>query len=145
LRAQIKVALGGRVAEEVVYSTITTGAESDIQQLTRIARAMVGRWGMSEALGPLALLPADGAGPWLPGASETSEHTQRLIDEETQRIVESSHAEVTSLLSENRDKLEGLARALLAAETLDAPEAYAAAGVAQRPVEPAPVAAPAPA
>jgi cell division protease FtsH len=143
LQAQIKVALGGRVAEEVVYGTITTGAESDIQQLTRIARAMVGRWGMSEALGPIAVLPADGEGPWLPGASETSEHTQRLIDEETQRIVEASHAEVTRLLSENRDKLEGLARSLLAAETLDGPDAYAAAGVPQRPVETAPAGAPA--
>ncbi len=52
LQAKIKVALGGRVAEEIVYGTITTGAESDIQQLTAIARQMVGRWGMSEAIGP---------------------------------------------------------------------------------------------
>ena len=143
LEAKVKVALGGRVAEEVVYGAITTGAESDIQQLTQIARAMVGRWGMSTALGPIALLPADGDGPWLPGASETSEHTQQMIDEETRRIVETAHEQVTSLLTENRDKLEGLARALLSAETLDAPEAYAAAGVAQRPVES--VEAPAPA
>ena len=62
LEAKIKVALGGRVAEEVVYGTITTGAESDIQQLTQIARQMVGRWGMSDKLGPLTLLPADGQG-----------------------------------------------------------------------------------
>ena len=54
LEAKIKVALGGRVAEEVVYGKITTGAESDIQQLTQIARQMVGRWGMSEKLGPVA-------------------------------------------------------------------------------------------
>jgi cell division protease FtsH len=142
LEAKVKVALGGRVAEEVVYGAITTGAESDIQQLTQIARAMVGRWGMSTALGPIAVLPADGDGPWLPGASETSEHTQQMVDEETRRIVEAAHEQVTRLLSENRDKLEGLARALLAAETLDAPEAYAAAGVAQRPVESVAAAAP---
>ncbi len=68
LEAKIRVALGGRVAEEVVYGTITTGAESDIQQLTQIARQMVGRWGMSEAIGPIAVLPGEGQGPFLPGA-----------------------------------------------------------------------------
>ena len=66
LDAKIKVALGGRVAEEVVYGKITTGAESDIQQLTQIARQMVGRWGMSEKLGPISLLPRDGSGAVLP-------------------------------------------------------------------------------
>ena len=72
LEAKIRVALGGRVAEEVVYGKITTGAESDIQQLTQIARQMVGRWGMSAKLGPVAVLPADGQGPLMPGVSETS-------------------------------------------------------------------------
>ncbi len=129
LQAKIDVALGGRVAEELVYGTITTGAESDIQQLTQIARQMVGRWGMSEAVGPIAVLPADGQGPFLPGASETSESTQRLIDEEVRKLVESAHEHVTHLLSEHRDQLESLAQALLKAETLDAPGAYAAAGV----------------
>ncbi len=129
LQAKIKVALGGRVAEEVVYGTITTGAESDIQQLTEIARQMVGRWGMSEAIGPVAVLSQDGQGPLLPGVSETSEHTQELIDAETGAIVAAAHGEVTRLLSEHREQLESLAQALLAAETLDAPDAYAAAGV----------------
>ncbi len=68
LIAQIKVALGGRVAEEIVFGDLTTGAESDIQQLTRIARHMVGRWGMSRAIGPIAVLPAEGMGPLLPGS-----------------------------------------------------------------------------
>src|SRR5205085_6372180 len=63
LEAKIKVSLGGRTAEEVVYGKITTGAESDIQQLTQIARQMVARWGMSEAIGPVAVLPSDGQGP----------------------------------------------------------------------------------
>src|SRR5207237_7781744 len=57
LLAKLKVAVGGRVAEEIVYGTITTGAESDIQQLTFIARQMVGRWGMSDAVGLVAVLP----------------------------------------------------------------------------------------
>ncbi|HEY0517752.1 MAG TPA: ATP-dependent zinc metalloprotease FtsH [Solirubrobacteraceae bacterium] len=145
LDAKIRVALGGRVAEEIVYESITTGAESDIQQLTQIARQMVGRWGMSDAIGPVAVLAADGQGPLLPGVSDTSEHTQRLIDEETQRIVAEAHVAVTRLLGEHREQLESLARTLLDAETLDAPAAYAAADVPMRPVEQERPAQPAPA
>jgi cell division protease FtsH len=137
LQAKIRVALGGRVAEEIVYGTITSGAESDIQQLTAIARQMVGRWGMSEAVGPIAVLPADGEGPFLPGASATSESTQRLVDEEVRRMVDTAHQEVTNLLSNHRDQLESLAQALLKAETLDALDAYTAAGVPAHPQEPA--------
>jgi cell division protease FtsH len=96
---------------------------------------MVGRWGMSEAIGPVAVLPSDGQGPLLPGVSETSSRTQELIDAETQRIVEQAHVAVTTLLGEHREQLESLARALLAAETLDAPEAYDAARVPMREVE----------
>jgi cell division protease FtsH len=139
LQAKIEVALGGRVAEELVYDTITSGAESDIQQLTAIARQMVGRWGMSEAVGPIAVLPADGEGPFLPGASETSESTQRLVDEEVRKLVEQAHTQVTQLLTEHREQLESLAQALLKAETLDALDAYRAAGVpAHREAETAP-------
>jgi cell division protease FtsH len=129
LDTKIRVSLGGRVAEEVVYGEITTGAESDLQQLTQIARQMVGRWGMSDKLGPVTVLPSDGQGPLLPGASETSPQTQWLIEEEVRRIVEEAQEEVTHLLSEHRDQLDGLAHALLENETLDAPDAYAAAGV----------------
>jgi cell division protease FtsH len=139
LEAKIKVSLGGRTAEEVIYDKITTGAESDIQQLTQIARQMIGRWGMSEKLGPLTLLPSDGAGPFLPGASETSPQTQWLIDQEVQKLVEDLHAEVTELLKSHRGQLESLTQALLVAETLDAPAAYAAAGVPMpAPPEPEP-------
>ena len=129
LLAKIKVALGGRVAEEIVYGTITTGAESDIEQLTGIARGMVGRWGMSRELGPVALLPSEARGPLLPGTAEVSAETQRLIDLEVQRIVEESHRQVTALLTENREKLESLVDALLREETLDQDAAYAAAQV----------------
>src|SRR5438552_6171406 len=94
LVAKIKVSLGGRAAEEIVYGEPTTGAESDIQQLTGIARQMVGRWGMSEAIGPLAVLPAESQGPLLPGASEVSPRTQEVIDDEVRRIVEGAHKEV---------------------------------------------------
>jgi cell division protease FtsH len=141
LDAKIKVALGGRAAEEVVFGEITTGAESDLQQLTQIARQMVGRWGMSDKLGPVTLLPSEGSsGYLLPGASETSPQTQWLIDQEVQRIVEEAHASVTQLLTEHRDQLDSLSSALLAAETLDAVAAYAAASVPMpiRAPEPAP-------
>ena len=129
LLAKIKVALGGRAAEEVVFGEPTTGAESDIQQLTEIARQMVGRWGMSRNVGPLAVIPRDGSGPLLPGAAEVSEHTRELIDDEVHRIVVSAHEEAVSLLEANRGKLDSLAEALLEHETLDEDEAYAAAGV----------------
>jgi cell division protease FtsH len=129
LQAKILVALGGRVAEEIVYDSITTGAESDIQQLTMIARQMVGRWGMSDAIGPVAVLPSDNSGPWLPGASETSQETQHQVDEEVHQLVTDAHAEVIALLTAHREQLDSLARALLEAETLDAIDAYAAAGL----------------
>jgi cell division protease FtsH len=131
LLAKIKVALGGRIAEEVVFHDLTTGAESDIQQLTQVARHMVGRWGMTEALGPVTVIPSDGQGPLLPGASEVSPHTQQLIDDEVRRIVDAAHTDVLALLQSNRHRLDSLARALLEHETLDEEEAYAAAGISR--------------
>jgi len=125
--ARIKVALGGRAAEEVVFGETSTGAESDIQQLTEIARQMVGRWGMSTAIGPVAVVPRDGGGPF--ATPEASADTQRLVDEEVRRVVEESHKQVLALLRENRSKLDSLAKALLEHETLDEDDAYAAAGV----------------
>jgi cell division protease FtsH len=131
--ARIKVALGGRSAEEVVFGETSTGAESDIQQLTEIARQMVGRWGMSSVIGPIAVIPRDGTGPLLPGVAEVSPDTQKLIDDEVRRIVDELHHEVIALLRENRSKLDSLANALLEHETLDEEDAYAAAGVARTP------------
>jgi cell division protease FtsH len=138
LLAQIQVALGGRVAEETVFGDITTGAESDIQHLTRIARSMVGRWGMSRTIGPIAVIPIDGVNPLLPGASETSEATQRLVDEEVRRIVETAHQDVTELLRAHRANLDALVSALLERETLDEADAYAAAGLTRSKEEPVP-------
>jgi cell division protease FtsH len=129
LLAQIKVALGGRAAEKVVFDDLSTGAESDIQNLTRVARGMVGRWGMSEAVGPIAVTDGRQDGPLLPGAMPASETTQELVDTEVQRIVEESERDVINLLQEHREKLEALATALLERETLDQEEAYEVAGV----------------
>jgi cell division protease FtsH len=128
IQAKIKVSLGGRAAEEVVFGEISTGAESDIEQLTNLARQMVGRWGMSEAVGPITILPRDGTSPF-GGNPDVSPETQQLVDEEVRRIVAEAHAEVTVLLRDNREKLDSLAHALLEHETLDEEDAYAAAGV----------------
>jgi cell division protease FtsH len=135
LTTRIKVALGGRGAEEVVFGSISAGAESDIQQLTQIARHMVGRWGMSEAIGPIAVIPSDQQGPLLPGVSEVSPATQELLDSEVRRIVDEAHDAVIGLLTEHREKLDSLTEALLREETLDEVAAYAAAGVERPPRE----------
>ena len=129
LKGRLQVALGGRVAEEIVYDSITSGAESDLQQVTAIARQMVGRWGMSPAIGPVAVLPSEDNGPVLPGVSQTSELTQQTVDAEVRRLADEAHADALELLVRERPRLDALAHALLDAETLDEDDAYAAAGV----------------
>jgi cell division protease FtsH len=135
LIGRIKVALGGRAAEKVIYGQMTTGAESDIQNLTNIARGMVGRWGMSDAIGPVSVNGRGDGGPLLPGTSDVSEATHRLVDEEVRRIVEEAEHETVLLLERERHRLKALARALLERETLDQDDAYEIAGVDQPPVE----------
>jgi cell division protease FtsH len=130
LIAKIKVSLGGRAAEKVIYGEITTGAESDIQNLTKIARGMVARWGMSDAIGPLAIGEGRQDGQMLPGGSDVSPATQEKVDEEAQRIVETAERKVIDLLESERPRLDALAHALLESETLDQPEAYRIAGIA---------------
>ena len=130
LIAKIKVSLGGRAAEKVIFGDITTGAESDIQQLTKIARGMVARWGMSEAIGPVALGEGREDGEMLPGGSEVSQATQEKVDTEAQRIVETAERDVIELLERERGRLDALAHALLERETLDQPDAYRIAKVA---------------
>jgi cell division protease FtsH len=132
LLAKIKVALGGRVAEELMFGTITTGAESDIDVVTTIARQMVGRWGMSDAIGFVRVLPADGHASFPGTAGESSESTQRVLDDEVRLLIDTAHIEVTDALTQHRDRLETLARALLKDETLDEVDAYAAAQMPAR-------------
>jgi cell division protease FtsH len=129
LIGKIKVSLGGRAAERVIYNQLTTGAESDIQQITQIARGMVGRWGMSDVIGAIAVADGRSDGMLLPGQSPTSEETQRLVDEEVRRIVDEAEQETVLLIERERSRLEALARALLAQETLDQADAYEIAGV----------------
>jgi cell division protease FtsH len=129
LLARIRVATGGRAAEEVVYGDRTTGAEADIRQATELARQLVGRFGMSEEIGFVSVLPEDGEASALQGLTEVSEHTRQRIDAEVKRIVGEAHDEAIRLLSGHHDRLDALAEALLQAETLDERDAYAAAGL----------------
>jgi cell division protease FtsH len=134
LEALVKVALGGRAAEEVVFGDQTTGAEADIAQVTALVRQMVGRWGMNSVIGMVAVLPREGASPW---GDLTSPRTLELLDEEVRRTVESAHDDVMAFLAAERSRLDALAEALLERETLDQIDAYRIAGLAEP--EPVPV------
>ncbi|MGD9750355.1 MAG: ATP-dependent zinc metalloprotease FtsH [Acidimicrobiia bacterium] len=130
LKGRITGALGGRAAEQVVFGNVTTGAESDLEQVTGIARQMVGRWGMSAAIGPITVLPGINGESWFPGdARSPSEATRQLVDEATRQLVEECYRHALQLLGDNRERLERLATALLASETLDEHDAYQAAGI----------------
>ena len=137
LRARIVGMLGGRAAEEVVYGTRTTGAESDIEQATRLARNMVTRWGMSDELGMVQLAPREN--PYLRGApgyggdKPFSEETARIIDAEVQRIIRECHGEALRLLQEHRKSLDALVQALLVRETLNEDEILEVTGLPRAP------------
>jgi cell division protease FtsH len=130
LLGRIAGALGGRAAEQLIYGEVSTGAESDLEQATRIARQMVGRWGMSPAIGPVSVLP--GPGQELPfgfDANGPSPATQELLDSEVRRLLDEAAKHAEQVLSEHRPNLDSLVEALLASETLDADDAYRAAGI----------------
>jgi cell division protease FtsH len=134
LEARVKMALGGRAAEELVFGDQTTGAEGDIDQVTVLVRHMVGRWGMSNTIGMVSVLPRDGANPW---SELASPRTLEIIDEEVRRTVEAAYEDVVGLLSAERARLDALADALLERETLDQIDAYRIAGLTEP--EPLPV------
>ena len=130
LRGRLTGLLAGRAAEELVFDDITSGAQSDLQQATLLGREMVGRWGMSKAVGLVDVFGSDAAGAWGPlSADGPSEKTRELVDEEVRRLTDAAYDEALALLREHRAQLDSLAAALLANETLDEPDAYAAAGL----------------
>jgi cell division protease FtsH len=134
LRGRITGALGGRAAEELVYGDVTTGAEADLEQVTQIARQMVGRWGMSDAIGKVAVLPRPDDQPtFLGDGSRASDETLELLDKEVRRIVDECYEEALEHLRENRERLDRLAEALLEHETLDEADAYRIAGIERKP------------
>jgi cell division protease FtsH len=130
LRGRIAGMLAGRAAEELVYDDVTTGAENDLEQATGIAKQMVGRWGMSEKLGMMSVLPDPRREqPLTLGGDGISPATAELVETEARRILDACHDQALKTLRANRDRLDALVEALLQVETLDAAEAYRAAGV----------------
>jgi cell division protease FtsH len=126
LRARLVGALGGRAAERIVYGIVTTGAESDLQQVTRIAREMVVRWGMSPKVGPLNFSGDDGS---VFQQRPYSEATGQLVDDEIRRIAEECQADAEKLLTEHRAQLDTLAQALLKNDSLDEAEILQVTGI----------------
>jgi cell division protease FtsH len=118
---RIGVMLGGRVAEQVVFDDLTSGAESDLEQATRLARRMVCRWGMSEALGPVAFKRGEEhvfLGRELAQQQDFSDATAKLIDDEVKRLLEEAEGRDRDLMERHKDELERLAEALLEEETI---------------------------
>ena len=131
LHGRIAGMLGGRAAEDLEYGDTTTGAENDLEQATAIARQMVGRWGMSPAIGPVSVLPDPAKEqPFSMDGGSVSPATKELVDAEIRRVLEASYDTALSLLRRERDRLDRLTAALLQAESLDTDAAYAAAGLA---------------
>ncbi|MGQ9887759.1 MAG: ATP-dependent zinc metalloprotease FtsH [Aggregatilineales bacterium] len=118
----ITAAMGGRAAEEIIFNRLTTGASSDLQQATSMARSMVTQFGMSDLLGPRTF--GSGSGSLFLGREmfeqrDYSEHAAEQIDDEVKRIVETAYNRAKSILMENLDKLHKLASVLIEQETLD--------------------------
>jgi cell division protease FtsH len=125
LNTMISALLGGRVAEELTFSTITSGASNDIERATSIARKMVCEWGMSDKIGPLSFGEKEGEvflGRDMGHMKNYSESTAVEIDMEIRRIVTENHQRTRKLLSENQDALIRIGEALLEKETLDGAE-----------------------
>ena len=128
LLAKIYVLLGGRVAEEMFFGDVSTGAQNDLQKATEIARTMVTQFGMSERIGLVALegprtplfLPVPNLNP-----KEYSEETARVVDEEVKKILSETHAKVSEILSPRREVLDQLAQLLLQKEVIDRPQLQA--------------------
>jgi len=121
--ALLKVCFGGRIAEEIFCDDISSGAQSDIQTATNIAKQMILTWGMSDELGPISYGPDSSLKDMMyimPGEKEYSEKTAEAIDNEVKKITGEAYKQARELVVSNKDSLEGIAKALLKYETLDA-------------------------
>ncbi len=137
LLGMIRIMLGGRIAEEVVFDSMSTGASNDIERLTSIARKMVMSWGMSDKLGTISFGKRDEAiflGKEISSQKDYSEKTAELIDDEVEKIIMTSYKEAKQILEDNRLLLDKTAEALLEKETIETAELkvlvkeYAASG-----------------
>lgn len=137
LRDRIGVMLGGRIAEQIVFGEVSSGAENDLKQATRLARHMITQWGMSESLGPVAFRRGEEhifLGREMAQQRDFSEHTARIIDEEIRGLLCEIETNVTQLLQTHRPQLDDLAKALLEKETLEA-DAIQAIIESEKPLE----------
>lgn len=125
MEASVMSALGGRVAEEITFNKLTTGAYSDFQTANRLTRNMVCHYGMSSELGTIIYSQQH-------GDFEYSQKTAEKIDAEVQRLTKLYHEQTRTLLENNRDKLDALANALIEKETMHADEIYALLGIEPR-------------
>ncbi|MBY4725138.1 MULTISPECIES: ATP-dependent zinc metalloprotease FtsH [Burkholderia] len=120
---RIDALLGGRVAEELVFGDVSTGAQNDLERATAMARHMVMQYGMSEKIGLATFDDGDARqgipGAWHAGDGRCSEHTARMIDDEVRTLLADAHARVATTLGERRDALERIARRLLQCEVLE--------------------------
>ena len=121
LKDTLAYAMGGRVAEELVYGEISTGAQNDLEKATQIARAMVSEYGMSEKVGPLSL-GHDDPNAFFSSGPRISSGTAEKIDEEVSRLLSEAHDQAERLLMEHRDLLDRLGELLLVVETIDGEE-----------------------
>jgi len=150
MHANLSVAMGGRVAEEIIFGhdKVSSGASSDIQYATGLARNMVTKWGMSDKLGPLQYEEQQEGYLGMGGTARlfASDETNKLIDSEIRELVDNAHARATAILKENEEKLHLLAQALLEYETLTGEEIekLMSDGRIDRPDQPTGVAAPTP-
>ena len=127
MTSRLAIMMGGRVAEELIFGhdKVTSGAASDIEQATRLARMMVTRWGFSDKLGQVAYGENNDEvflGMSMQRQQNVSEATAQTIDSEVRRLVDEGYVEATRILTENKDQLEALARGLLEYETLSGDE-----------------------
>src|SRR5207245_1584041 len=125
LKDMLAFAMGGRVAEELVFGEVSTGAQNDLEKATQIARAMVSEYRMSDKVGPLSLGRADPNAFWQ--QPKISGETAQLIDQETRRLLDEAHDKADRILKERRQLLDELRDLLLVVETIDGDdiEAYA--------------------
>ena len=125
LRDRIGVLLGGRTAEQLVFGEVSSGAEDDLKQATRLAQHMITHWGMSERLGPVAFRRGEEhifLGREMTQARDFSEHTAQIIDDEIRKLVKEIEQSVIQLLTSHRAQLEAIAKTLLEKETIEANE-----------------------
>ncbi len=147
IEARLRVCFGGRIAEELIFKDITSGAQNDIEQATNLARLMVTKWGMSEAVGPVSYV--EGEEHLFLGREVTrhvnhSEETAQAIDREVRRFIDEAYKDAVKHLTDNMDGLHAVSKALMRYETLSGEECQAVLDGADidtlRPEPPAPTA-----